>query len=225
MAYKHHDSNVDYKIVSFVDVHNLLPFGKKQYQTSMMKFKEEARIEKEILVFMAGLGRRSKLKIHFIGHEKNNEDHTLRFIIEQGGYIEIYIDRPLSLNAHFISQDRAELFLKALKESLNIHIPEHPVKQLMINEIKIQNGFVNPPVSKGTWNWMHRYTARHAILGTLVALMIFGTLEFTKLLIGTGAVVTSQNHSILFAGITAIIIAFTLEPLRNWIDRLLEKII
>ena len=225
MAYKHHESKVDYKIVSFVDVHNLLPFGKKQYQTSMMKFRDEARIEKEIQVFMSGISRRSKLKIQFIGHEKSNDDHILRFIIEQGGYVEIFVDRPLSINAHFVSQDRASLFVNALKEELNIHMPEHPVKELMIQEIRTQDGFLNPPVSKGTWSWMHRYTVRHAILGTVVALMIFGTLEFTKLLIGTGAIVTARNHSILFAGITAIIIAFTLEPLRNWIDRLLEKII
>jgi hypothetical protein len=225
MAYKHHDAKVDYRIVTFVDVHNLLPFGKKQYQTPLMKFKEEARIEKEVLVFASGIGRRAKLKIHFIGHEKDEDDHTLRFIIEQGGYIEMHIDRPLSMNAHFISQDRAELFATALKESLRIHIPEHPVKELMIKEIKIEDGFINPPVSKGTWSWMHRYTVRHAMIGTIVALMIFGTLEFTKLLIGTGAIFTSQNHTILFAGVTAIIIAFTLEPLRNWIDKLLEKII
>lgn len=225
MAYKHHDVKVDYKIVSFIDVHNLLPFGKKQYQTSMMQFQEEARIEKEVQVFISGIARRSKLKIQFIGHEKNKDNHALKFIIEQGGFLEIFIDRPLSINAHFVSEDNAKKFADGLKESLKIHVPEHPVKDLMIDQIRIEDGFVNPPVSKGDWSWMHRYTVRHAILGTVVALMIFGTLEFTKLLIGTGAIVTAQNHSILFAGITAIIIAFTLEPLRNTIDKLLEKII
>ena len=225
MAYKHHDTKVDYRVVSFVDIHNLLPFGKKSYQTSMMKFKEEARIEKEIMVFVSGISRRSKLKIQFIGHEKDEEDHTLRFIIEQGGYIEIFIDRPFSLTAHFVSEDRAKIFAEALKEALQVHMPEHPVKNLMIQQIRIEDGFTHPPISRGTWKWMHRYTARYALLGTVVALMIFGTLEFTKLLIGQGAIITSQNHSILFAGLTAIIIAFTLEPLRGVIDRLLEKII
>ena len=71
-------------------------------------------------------------------------------LFEKGGFLEIMMEKPLAINAHFSHESRAKLFEKALKKVLAKMIGTDSVSKMFINSIGIGTDETNLKVS--TWD-------------------------------------------------------------------------
>ncbi|MBU0756941.1 MAG: hypothetical protein KKF44_02660 [Nanoarchaeota archaeon] len=215
----------EYKVVTLLDIDQLLTFVKNDVHSVEDDLKEERRVEKELKEFIREVEKHSGHKIQYIGHEKRYGRHLVRFIFKKGGFLEVIVEKPLSMNGHFINQKHAEMFMKGLKKVLNKKLPDHPVKSIFIESIKIEDGFKDDLITLDTWNKMHRITIHKTFVTTIVIFTIFVILELIKEYFKVFAASSLNVESVIFSVIAAILISVLFEPLKERIDRIVGKII
>jgi hypothetical protein len=200
-------ARVHYKIVSLLDVDQLLSFAKNEVQSLDEEIKEEKRVEKELKEFISIVEKNSGHG--FIGHEKRYGKHLIRFLFTTGGFLEVIVDKPLTMNAHFINEKHAEKYAKGLKIALEKVLPNHPVKPIFIESIKIEDGFKDDVISLDRWSKMHKITIHKTLVTTIVIFLIFIIMGITQEYIEH---VTSEMFQLRSVAIT---IAAALNPLKR----------
>lgn len=96
--------------VSLLDILEVLPFA---------VFAGEKEIKNEKLFeFIDTLSEIFEEKIYYIGSDIIQEKFYERFLFEKGGFLEIMLQAPVAIIAHFVEKDRAEKFAEALKSAL-----------------------------------------------------------------------------------------------------------
>lgn len=215
----------EYKVVNFVDVNELLTFAKNEFKELEEQIKEEKRVEDELKVFIEKIERFSGHSIHHIGKERREGNLLIRFLFTGGGLLEVMGDKPLTMNAHFVNEKSAKKFAEGLKKALNKELPDHPVKDMIIQSIDIQDGFKDPGLTYDKWNKMHHLAVNHTVVVTLVALIIFIIIEWTKELFKETAFQYFNFHSFAVSIITAIIVAFFFDKIRSKVEHITAKFI
>ncbi len=130
MELKHH-------FVPVLDVSEKVPFTISL--TGNVKkdiFRQEsakAELDKFIKLLEKNLGE----KLVYIGMDVIGEKYYERFLIEKGGFIEIMMEAPLAINAHFCSKPRAKKFEKAIKEAFKKTLPKNSISKIFIENISV----------------------------------------------------------------------------------------
>ncbi len=119
--------------VPLLDIGELMPFGVNANNLKV-KIDEEA-INKNLIGFIRKLEKKLKLRIYYIGFDIIGERFYERFMFEKGGFLEIMMEAPVALNAHFTNKKSAESFVKALKSALHAVLPNNPVTRMLIESI------------------------------------------------------------------------------------------
>ncbi|MFP4402953.1 MAG: hypothetical protein ACLFPJ_01210 [Candidatus Woesearchaeota archaeon] len=123
--------------VPALDVGELVPFLVKEKNNLIDSIKEQKRAKTELEKFIEILQKNFKEKIYYIGMDIDEKTYE-RFIFEKSGFLEVMIESPLALVAHFIKEKRAKNFHVALKKSLFEILPKNKISELFINSIEVQ---------------------------------------------------------------------------------------
>ncbi len=219
------DDQYKYKVVSLLDVNELLPFAKEEVRSLEQDIKEEKRVEKELKEFIGKIEKHSGHKIHYIGHEKRYGKHLVRFLLQKGGFIEVMVEKPLALNAHFIKKESAEKFANGLKKALDEHLPDHPVKQMFIDSIAVEDGFKDDVITVDKWSKIHKLAIHKTLLYTIVVFSIFIIIEIIKEFFLAKTKEVLPFESVIVTLITAVIIVLFYEQIKEKIELWLAKIL
>tara|TARA_Y100000310_G_scaffold139131_1_gene138354 strand:+ start:7030 stop:7701 length:672 start_codon:yes stop_codon:yes gene_type:complete len=213
-----------YKVISLVDVNELLSFAKKEYKDIEQQIKEEQRVEKELKTFIKNIEGISGNNIQYIGHEKRFGSHLVRFLFKQGGFLEVMVEKPLTMNAHFIDTKTANKFLKGLKKSLRKTLPDSNVKKMFIDSLSIQEGVPENIVSMGEWGKMHKIAIHKTFVFTIVAGFLLLIIELIKTIFHEFTREYIGISSFIITFITALLIAIFFEKIKFQVEKLSKKI-
>ncbi len=213
-----------YHIVSLLDVNDLLTFAKEEVKTLKEEITEEQRVEKELKEFIATIEKHSGHKIHYMGHEKRFGKHLVRFMFKKGGFLEVMVEKPLALNAHFINKSQADDFASGLKKALKEVLPDSPVKDIFIESIKVEDGHQKQLLSVDKWAMLHKITIHRTIVVTVVAAILVLIMEFFKEFFVMKAKLAMEEDSIIISIVTAIIIVLFFEPVKSKVEKVLGKL-
>ncbi len=125
--------------VPALDVGGLLPFAVRKTENIEKSFAEQDRAKKELVKFVDKLEKRLKQKIFYMGFDVIGEKAYERFIFDKGGFLEVMVESPVAINAHFVHPVQAKKFAAALKATLKSMLPNSPVSGLFLDSIEVQD--------------------------------------------------------------------------------------
>jgi hypothetical protein len=132
------------------------------------------------------------------------------------------LEKPLVLNAHFLHREKAERFSEALKKTLHYLIPAHPVKEMFIDSITVEEHSKNP-LTMETWMRMHNIYLQKSIMFTALTITLVAIFELTKALIESMTLKWFHINSEIAVIVGAAIVAFAFEPIKKKIEDLVNK--
>jgi len=213
----------NYKRVSLIDVNELMSFAKREYKELEEQIKEEKRVEEELKEFIKAIEKHTNHKIHYIGHEKRHGKHLIRFLFKKGGFLEVMVEKPLAINAHFLNQAHADKFAKGLKKALHETLPDHKVKDIFIESIKVEDGFKDELLTFDKWSMMHRLAIKKTVVVTVFTVIFFVILEIIEMFTAETTQelfhLKSASISILIAVIIALFFVKIKEKLEDIVDK------
>mgnify|MGYP006300524801 CR=1 FL=1 len=124
--------------VSIVDVGEIIPFSIKEKKDFKEKLQEEKRARKELEKFIDNLEKTFNENIYYMGMDVIGEKSLERFIFQKGGFLEILIEPPAVLNAHFVNKKRANKFCKSLKKTIKETLEDNSVSKMLIDSISVR---------------------------------------------------------------------------------------
>lgn len=125
--------------VPALDVGERLPFAVRKTETLQQSFDEQDRAKRELVKFINHLERKLRQKVFYMGFDVIGEKSYERFLFDKGGFLEVMVESPVALNAHFVHDTQAKSFAKALKAALMDLMPKGPVTQLFLDSIEVQD--------------------------------------------------------------------------------------
>jgi len=218
-----HRGKIQYKVVDLVDVNELLSFAKRESKELEEEIKEEQRVEKELKAFIAEIEKCSGQKMHHIGHEKKYGAHLIRFLLHNGGFVEVMVEKPLAIKGHFLSEKTAKEFASALKKVLNRTLPDSPVKSMFIDSVKVLDGWKDEVLTFGKWSQMHKIAIHKTVVVTIVAIFIFVLMEVTKELFHTTFLQFLRIDTLVVSIVTAVFLAIFFEPIKEKVEHFVEN--
>lgn len=123
--------------VNVLDAPELIPFTVKLEKDLTASLKQQEKARQELDKFINILRKDFKEPIWYIGFDIIGEKFFERFIFEHGGFLEIMMEAPSAINAHFVHEARAEKFTKALKKTLTKILPKKPIAKMFLENIEI----------------------------------------------------------------------------------------
>ncbi|MEM4267237.1 MAG: hypothetical protein QXK37_00220 [Candidatus Woesearchaeota archaeon] len=130
--------NIRHIFVPALDIGEIVPFTIRKTKSIEESIEEQERSRQKLAEFIEKLEQKFGESIFYIGYDEIAGRFYERFMFEQGGFLEIMIEAPLALNAHFISEERAKKFCAALKETLKEMLPDSPVSNMFLDSITVQ---------------------------------------------------------------------------------------
>jgi len=128
---------VKHYYVNVLDSPEITPFTIKLEKDLSVSLKKQEKARKELEKFITILKKEFKEPIWYIGFDIIGEKFFERFIFENGGFLEIMMEAPLAINAHFVHEDRAEKFAKALRRTLKKILPKKPITKIFLDNVDI----------------------------------------------------------------------------------------
>ena len=125
--------------VPALDIQERLPFAIRETKDLQGSFAEQDRAKQELVKFVDRLEKNLKQKVFYLGFDVIGEKSYERFLFDKGGFLEVMVESPVALNAHFVHDDQASKFAKALKVTFGQLLPKGPITQLFIDSIEVQN--------------------------------------------------------------------------------------
>ncbi len=108
---------VKHSFVSLLDLAEVLPF-------TVSPGEKEPR-DKELFDFVDQIAKEFGEEIYYMGNDIIEDKFYERFLFEHGGFLEIMVQAPVAIIAHFVERARAFKFARALKRAiLSIDKPE-----------------------------------------------------------------------------------------------------
>ena len=185
------------------------------------------RIGKVVMGVPTGITEVEKFsghKIHYIGHEKRYGKHLVRFLFKKGGFLEVIVEKPLTMNAHFFDEKHANNFAHGLKKVLKKSLPDQPVKEMFIGSIQVEDGFKGELLSIDKWSKMHRIAIHKTLVVTVMAIAIAFLIEVTKEFFRVKTSDVLHFESLVVTMVTALIIVLILEPAKDKVGKIFAKI-
>ena len=124
--------------VSVLDIAEILPFCISEQKDVRKAITEQERCMKELDKFVTSLEKNYKEGVFSIGFDIIGEKYLQRFIFEEEGFLELMIQAPVAIAAHFVHEKKAEKFVGALRKTLREILPKSAAKELMIENIEVQ---------------------------------------------------------------------------------------
>lgn len=124
--------------VPTLDVGEIVPFTLKNTKTVKESLTEQEKARERLSKFIDRLEKNFKENIYYLGFDEIAGKFYERFMFERGGFFEIMIEAPLAMNAHFVSDKKAEKFCSALKKTLSEMLPKTPISKMFVDSITVQ---------------------------------------------------------------------------------------
>ena len=99
---------------------------------------EQERCMGELDRFIIALEKNYGEGVFSIGFDIIGEKYLQRFIFENEGFLEVMIQAPVAIAAHFVREKKAEKFVNALRKTLKDILPKSTARDLMIENIEVQ---------------------------------------------------------------------------------------
>ncbi len=136
--------------VPVLDVSEKVPFSININCSVKKRMENQDYAKKELNNFISKLSKEFKEKIVYIGMDVIGEKYYERYLFEKGGFLEVMMEKPLAINAHFSHEARAKKFEKSIKKIFNNMLGSDPVSKMFIENIGIGTDETNLKVS--TWD-------------------------------------------------------------------------
>jgi len=173
-------------------------------------------------MFQVILQKHLRKPIKYIGEEKSYGKHLERYLFYHGGFMELILEPPLVLKAHFLDKHRAQRFERALKKTFDEIIPDSQLKEIFLEGIAIEEAEEDPiPMQK--WAKMHHIYLEKSLVFTIVAVVIVGLFAAIKASVEIISLNFLQAHSVTVTVISAVIIAFLFEPIKKKTEKLVDR--
>ncbi len=217
--------DLDHFVVSAVDSKGMMPFMKKKSKIIDEEIKEEKNAIDELGRFIDIIRKHSKEKIHYIGEDRKHGKHIERFLFSKGGFLEVSLEHPISIQAHFTNRKRADKFCLGLKNSVNEVYPEVGHKYSLIESINVIESDEEVYPTKA--NKRFRVKMHKTIILALIAvalMLIFEAMETSTEYISSeiSHINITKLHTII---INALVIALLFEPVKSYMTNFVEKVI
>ncbi|MCK4491507.1 MAG: hypothetical protein KAU03_02710 [Candidatus Altiarchaeales archaeon] len=124
--------------VSLLDVPEVLPFGfEPSSSENIMDLLEGTdHSEDKLLGFMSDLEREFGERIYRLGQDMVAEKLYRRYLLERDGFIEVAIEKPCAVIAHFTTMERGEKFANALANVVKKYVGGE-IANLLCDDINI----------------------------------------------------------------------------------------
>lgn len=137
--------------VAVLDVNELCPFSVVKTENFEEGLAKQQQSQKALAEFIDLLEKNFKQKIFYMGMDIIESKYYERFMFESNGFLEVMMDKPVAINAHFTEKKNAEKFKEALKKTLLKVLPDTPVSQMFVDSIEVQNE-EEQSFTYDTWN-------------------------------------------------------------------------
>ena len=124
--------------VALLDVSHLLAFGLGRCADPAESLAAVEKSRAELEIFMNALEKEFKEPVWYMGTDILADKMYERFMFEGGGFLEIIIERPIAISAHFIDQQRARRFAAALKRTIEKCVVNSPHRDMLISGITVE---------------------------------------------------------------------------------------
>jgi hypothetical protein len=124
--------------VPALDIGEILPFTLKKTETVEESLRAQEKAREKLVEFIEKLEQEFGEGIYYLGFDEIAGKFYERFMFEKGGFLEIMIESPMAINAHFIDTEKAKKFCDALKSTLRKVLPKDKVSDLFIDSIGTQ---------------------------------------------------------------------------------------
>ncbi len=124
--------------VILIDLPEVLPFTVRPdlKRIGLKKSFEKIDLaEKKLLEFVEILEKNYKKEFYFIGEDIIEEKLFKRFIFS-GGLLEIMVQAPSAISAHFINLESAKKFVLALKRTLDKVVKDEKIREMLKSGIE-----------------------------------------------------------------------------------------
>ena len=136
--------------VPLLDVSEKIPFAISLCSNTNKNISCQESAKKELNKFINSLSKNLKEKVVYIGMDVIGEKYYERYLFEKGGFLEIMMEAPLAINAHFSNKVQAKKFEKSLKVVLGSILKKDAVSKMFLDSIGIGTDETNLKVS--TWD-------------------------------------------------------------------------
>jgi hypothetical protein len=213
--------------ISITDVEDIINFSIKEQGQLKDDFHEETRAKEELAQFISTLHLFFHEEIIYLGEEKIYGKHVEKFLFNHGGVMEILLEKPVVIKANFVNKKRAKKFNIALKKALKLIIKEHPIKDMFIDEIGVEKT-KKEPINIEKWMTMRQIYLKKSILYSMIAVFIFIVFEMIKSLLSFISLKLfkfepTTQYLIIASIISATIVALLFEPIRKFIEDMINK--
>jgi len=131
--------NTKHIFISALDINEQLPFVVKKTKNLQANFKEQDRAKKELEKFVNLLEKNFNEDISYLGMDVIGEKSYERFMFKKSGFLEIMVEAPLALTAHFPEKKKANKFSEALKKTMKKVLPKGPQTDMFLDSIEVQD--------------------------------------------------------------------------------------
>ncbi len=124
--------------VSLLDVPEVLPFGFEPSATeNLVEILEDTDHSEDMLMeFMTDLETEIKEPIYRLGQDMVGEKLYRRYLLERDGFIEVALEKPAAVIAHFTNIKRGKDFAAALEKTITKYV-EGDIAKLLCDDINI----------------------------------------------------------------------------------------
>src|SRR3989344_628090 len=220
------DPRVHHCFVSALDVAEQLPFSldekNKLDEDLVARKKSLEELEKFIILLRKHMGE----YIYHLGRDTINKRSYHRFMFHGPGFLEIILEAPVAINAHFQSKQRAKKFLAALKKTLRQILPPGPKLEMFLASIELEDEH-HVPLQIEAWEKIRniRSVLQHSAHLVAVSVVIFTLLEFGEEAATEFFRETFGINAVMITIIISVFVALLLRPLKNAIDHVVENFI
>jgi len=121
--------------VSLLDITEALPFSFNIEETNILE--DDGKIMKPVERFISDLEKHFREQIVPVGEDIIGEKFYYRYLFKNNGFMEIMLQPPVAIVAHFVDQKNALKFSEALKAAIDSTIKDKKAREVLKNVIEI----------------------------------------------------------------------------------------
>lgn len=122
--------------VSFLDVPEVFPFGLEKEENVLDMLEKPDLTEGKLLEFISHLEDEFEEEIYRIGQDIIGERLYRRYLFKRDGFLEIAMEKPCAVIAHFVTINRGRKFAESLAKVIKKYLGDG-IGDLMVNDINI----------------------------------------------------------------------------------------
>ncbi|MFH0869182.1 MAG: hypothetical protein V1839_03070 [archaeon] len=125
-----------YWFVPVLDAAEIIPFAIRKSKNVRESFAAQDKSREQLARFIPALEKAFGEKITNIGSDVIGEKFYERYLFDKDGFLEIMMEAPLAMNAHFSDEKCAKRFAAALKKALGTVLPKNPMSKMLVDNIQ-----------------------------------------------------------------------------------------